>query len=363
MKICITGGHITPALAVVEHIQHLNPTSDIVLLGRKNTQTKTQQQSHEERLARQYNIKFIGITAPKLPQFLSWTALQAFFLLIRSIIKNYLWLRQLQPNLVLTFGGYLAIPVAVAAWLNGISVLTHEQTSQAGVANQIITRFSKKVLLSHPSSAAFFPPAKSILVGNPIRPSLLNSVKRPEWIPTSKLRILFVTGGNQGSVSINQAVFQALPDLTQHFLVIHQLGNPRSATEISPQQISYTNYLAKPWIDQDELAWIYQQQPVVISRAGANTLTELSAFKLPAVIIPLPNSHRQEQQRNAESFIQDHSAILLPQTELNVSNLITSAHKLATASTQTKPDLSSINQSNNKILQSIYDQIISLIAA
>ncbi len=353
MKLIITGGHPTPAFAFVEFLQSHHPEIEIVFVGRTITRTSDQQLSPEKNLAELHHIPFIALNPPKAflsPQLKSiWQAI----LFLKSIGQSLNILRREKPELVLSFGSYLAVPVAMAAYLLGIPIITHEQTRGMGRANRVIGRLAKYMALSHPSTNSTGNQAKFFVTGNLLRSSLFQpQPKTPNWYDNSaRLPILLVTGGEQGSEVINQAISQVLPQLLRQFYVIHQCGpahlkrNYKQELESQVQTLGTTltkRYVIREWIDVHDLSFIYQHQPLVIARSGANTVDELEAFGLNAVLIPLPFAQGQEQLINAKSLAAQNQAVVLTQDQLNAKNLLEAlarAKKLNQASNHQKPSI------------------------
>lgn len=331
MKILITGGHLTPALAFIDYLHSSQKETSVVFAGREFSREKDKQPSREKIEVTARNVPFITFQAPKsaenpvstmlkLPQFLS------------ALSKAYLILAKQKPDVFLSFGGYLAVPFAVAAWMQQIPVVTHEQTRAAGISNQFIGKFAKKIAISYTDSKKFFPTSKTVVTGNLIRKQLTNKVvERPKWYTSqSELPLLYITGGSQGSEIINTCVSQMLPRLLKDWQIIHQCGaassNRSYFSELQRRKQALTKpqqarYFIREWIIEPELAWMYKQATAVISRAGANTTQELAYHCVPSVLIPLPFSHHQEQQLNAEALAKVGGALIIQQKSLTVDTL------------------------------------------
>ena len=258
---------------------------------------------------------------------------------VSSIFQAYLIVAKQKPDVFLSFGGYMAVPLAIAAWMQQIPVVTHEQTRAVGVSNQFISRFAKKIAISHQDSKKFFPAAKTILTGNLIRKQLTSpSILKPSWMTSnSSLPLLYITGGSQGSEIINTSISQMLPRLLKDWQIIHQCGAASSKrsyfSELQNRRKSLTKpqqsrYVIREWILESELAWIYKNATAVISRAGANTTQELSLNCIPSILIPLPFSHHQEQLLNAEALAKEKCAIVIPQKSLTTESLLTALETL-----------------------------------
>ncbi len=341
MKILTTGGHLTPALAFIDYVvSEQKSNAQFVFLGRQFSQIENQQRSNESRAIAERNIRFIPFQSGKLSYFSPLQLVQQAKLLLSGLVQSIKIIAAEKPDVVVLFGGYLAVPVAIASWLKQIPIVTHEQTAVASLSNQIIGFFSKKIAVSHRSSLAQFPNNKTIVTGNLLRHKLEEkNPSIPNWYNISqKYPLLYITGGNQGSQVINATVAQILPQLTKEWSIIHQCGAPTKQTNYRLQLLDEKSRLSRPaqnryyvqeWIAEEELSWIYKHAAVVISRAGANTVFELQNFGIPAVLIPLPFSHKQEQLKNAEIAVKSGGSILLTQNRLTPESLLSALKKIS----------------------------------
>lgn len=337
MKIAITGGHLTPALAFIEYAKNQDQ-SEIIFIGRKYSLSNKGQLAREAVEVAALKVPFVHLEVPRFtnrnPVNLVIDVLQYPVSVLSAI---WLVLKH-RPSILLSFGGYLAVPVAVACWLLGVPIITHEQTVVGGSANQFIAGLAKYVALSFNESKKYFPSAKTKLVGNPIRTTLMTEqANRPSWIEQEpKDPVLFVTGGNQGSYFINTTIGQILPQLTRKYTVIHACGTSTTQLhyknelqqlkrKLSPHQ--QQNYIVRDWINQTDLAWILQHTALAVSRAGANTVQELILNQVPALFIPLPFSKNDEQQRNAQIVVKTGGAEIIAQNNLTPELLLEKINK------------------------------------
>lgn len=328
--ILISGGHITPAIATIEYLQQKYPNVRIVFVGREYSQVRERQVAKERELSEQLGIKFYAVTAAKFHRTAWWRNGEELLSLFPSLWNALQILRKEKVDLFLSFGGYLAVPFAIMAKLLGKKVVTHEQTITSGLANEVIAKFADKVALSFEESRKRFPRHKTVLTGNPLRKSLLREyTRRPGWIPEMNMPMLYITGGSQGSQTINNSVGQILDELTQKFLVVHQCGQSQNqhylrelndiASDLPEKQRS--RYVAKEWIDEKEISWIMQHADLAVSRAGANTMLEVTLHALPTIFVPLPFSHNREQEKNAETLADAGAALILDQKDLSPETL------------------------------------------
>lgn len=337
--VLVSGGHITPALATIEYLQQKHPEIRIVFVGREYSQVRERQVAKERELSEQLGIKFYAVHAAKFHRRHWWRNAEELLIWFPSLWQAWKILREENVDLFLSFGGYLAVPFAVVAKLLRKKVVTHEQTVTSGLANEVIAQFADTIAVSFEESRRHFPKHKTVVTGNPLRRSLMREYNRkPGWIPESKLPILYITGGSQGSQTINNAISQILSDLTQNFLVIHQCGQSqghhylrsleevRQALPVDQQK----QYAVTEWIDEKDMSWILQHAALAVSRAGANTTLELTLHAVPAIFIPLPFSHNHEQEKNALTVVEAGAGLLLDQQDLTPETLRENIESAAT---------------------------------
>src|SRR5581483_7292990 len=224
MKICVIGGHLGPALAVIEELQK---KADIVFIGRKHTFEGDKAESLEYKTITSLNIPFISVTTGRLQRKFTKRTIPSLLKLPYGTAQAILVLKKQKPDIILGFGGYLSIPYCFAAKLLSIPVVIHEQTFEAGAANRICSRFAAKICLSWKSSLPFFPKDKCIVTGNPLRSAILNPKNTLKLPFKRKLPILLITGGSAGSHIINHLILESLNVLLKSYNIIHQTGDAK----------------------------------------------------------------------------------------------------------------------------------------
>lgn len=366
MKILITGGHLTPALAFISYVQKNHSQDQIVFVGRVYTQDKLKQKAREESELKKRKIKFFQLEATKfsltteLNLIKSVTSPATF---IKSVRSSTQILKTTKPDVVLSFGGYLAVPVTLAARLLNIPIVTHEQTRAAGFANQFISSFATTIAISYPSSKKYFPRKKSVVTGNPTRRGLgkgklkLGKRQRPSWIKGKLAQpILLIMGGSQGSLFINNLVGETISELLDDWVVIHQCGRPNQKhnylrelelVKLSLPEEKRKKYFIREWLEEQELSWSYAHAAAAVTRAGANTTLELTLNRVPTVFIPLPFSHRNEQQLNATYLMEKGAAILLTQKSATPQSLLQALNSIHQQRALMKKELASISVPTN----------------
>jgi len=332
MKIIVSGGHLTPALSFIDYVA-TQKNDVVVFVGREYSQSRLQQKSVEKDEVGKRNIHFIQFDSGKLNLTDLLHLPAECFKCIFSFLEANKIFDQEKPDIFVSFGGYLAVPLALTAWMKRIPVVTHEQTITVGTANRIIGLIAKKVAISFPESSSAFPPHKVSLTGNLTREQLWQkNPPQPSWAKNlSKSQLLYITGGSQGSQSINLIVKSIVPALLENWSIIHQCGKPNLAQNYKvdleemkahlPEGLR-DRYQIQEWISEDELAWIYRYARAMISRAGANTVQEVIRAAIPTIFIPLTHTHHNEQVKNALSLVKNKAALMLRQGDLSSEHLL-----------------------------------------
>ncbi len=321
MKIVVCGGHHNSTLVVAEELREKG--HEIFWFGHKYSMLGDRNPSAEFLEVSRKGFPFVEIQAGKWqPNSRFWQNLLRIPL---GFWESFREISRIEPDLIVSFGGYLALPVAYAGSLMGIPVVTHEQTTVAGWANRMIGLVAKKIFLTFESSANYYPKNKAVLTGLPLRPEIFKSGKK---LFQNKKKTIYITGGKQGSHAINEAVFKILPRLLERFNIIHQVGSTTLFNDIEKAaQIKAglaekgKNYLPKEYFFEEEIGSVFNSADFVVSRAGAHIVYELLALGKPAILIPLPNSSHNEQNENAKMLESLGLAKVLPQAELEKGGL------------------------------------------
>ncbi len=310
-----TGGPVVPLLAVADELRKLKPETEFLFIGTRK--------GPELELVEKAGYRFVSIPSGKFRRYFSLSNVSDIFkigagyLRARKIIKEFL------PDLVFSVGGYVGVPVCFAARSAKVKVIIHQQDAQVGLANRLVAPFASYITTAFESTAKEFysgsgleqnPKTKTEFVGNPVRSEFLNPAvaNRDFFKLVSDLPVLFITGGGTGAEQINEVVAQALPELVKAHQVIHLTG--RGKNNISFHDPNYHSYefLAKEYPDAMKLA------DIVVSRAGLSTIAELSALGKVSIIVPMPDSHQEENARNLK---QANAAVVLEKDEFNAETL------------------------------------------
>jgi UDP-N-acetylglucosamine--N-acetylmuramyl-(pentapeptide) pyrophosphoryl-undecaprenol N-acetylglucosamine transferase len=318
-----TGGHTSPGLAVAALLRARG--IGCAWIGSRG--------GLEARRAPEAGIAYHAIRTGKLRRAWAWQNVPD--VLVNTplgVVAAWRLLRRLRPRVVFATGGFVALPVAIAARLARVPLVVHEQTSVPGLANRIAARLATRVVVTFADSARLFGGADVALTGNPLRPELRRgqrqaAIARFGLDPT--LPLVYVTGGAQGAHVINRAIGEILEPLLAHAQVIHQCGDHPTTGDRAwlaarrdalPPALA-ARYTAIPWVG-DELADIYAAAVLVVSRAGAGTVNECCQLGLPALYIPLPGTRGDEQTANARLVGRARGCAILPQAGMTPALLL-----------------------------------------
>ena len=332
MKIVITGGHHTPALAVIRELRKRG-ARDIHWIGHKYSLWRDKEPCAEYKTITAVGIPFYELRAGKV--YKTFNPLK----LIRvplGFLQAFLYLRRIKPDLIVSFGGYLAVPVVIVGWLLRIPIVTHEQTIVVGLANRVIAKFARKIFITWPESGRYFGEERVVLTGNPLRPEIFKiDSKFRRQIPQNR-KTIYITGGKQGAHVINEAVLAALPKLLKKYTIIHQSGRASLFRDYERLQefregLSEDlkkHHILKDYVGEDEIGTIFDVADLVISRAGANIIYELAALGKPAILIPIPWVSHDEQNKNAQLLVRAGSAVVLPEKDLSAETLASKVEEI-----------------------------------
>ena len=329
--ILVTGGHITPALATIESIRARYPNWKIIFVGRKTAIEGSRVHSEEYTMVNALGIPFVSLVAGRIKRDGSLWTLWSLVKIPIGLVQAFFILLTRRPTLVLSFGGYIAVPVVVAAWMLRIPVVTHEQTTHVGLANRFIARLAIRTCVSFPNTEGLV--GKSVVVtGLPMRRKVFaTSSKAPFRLPTDK-PMIFITGGSTGSVSVNKIVFSALETLLASYTVVHQVGriSLEQATQIKnalPVDLQ-ERYISVPYLDEQSYTWVLDHAALVVGRSGANTVMELAARGAIALFVPLPWASGNEQYTNAKYMESAGSAEVIIQRNLTREVLVSTINRM-----------------------------------
>ena len=313
-KIVLTGGgtagHVTPNIAMLPMLKEEG--YDISYIGSYN--------GIEKKLITEQGIPYYGIASGKLRRYLDLKNLTDPFRVIKGYFQARKLIKTLRPDVVFSKGGFVSVPVVLAAHKSHIPVIIHESDMTPGLANKLCIPSASKVCCNFPETVSMIPNNKGILTGTPIRAELSEGNRQTGLDLchfTSSKPVILVMGGSLGALHVNEAIRSILPSLLERFQIIHLCGKGK----VDESFYSTTGYYQFEYIDK-ELKDLFAAADIVVSRAGANAIFELLTQHKPNLLIPLPaGASRGDQILNANSFKKQGFSMVLPEEELTDESL------------------------------------------
>ena len=312
-----TAGHVTPNIALMGRLKEQG--YQISYIGSYNGIEKT--------LIEELGIPYYGISSGKLRRYFDLKNFTDPFRVLKGFSEARKLLKQLKPDVVFSKGGFVTVPVVVAAGRLKIPAIIHESDMTPGLANKLCIPSAVKVCCNFPETKAHLPEGKAVVTGTPIRPELLQGDAdkgRAFTGFTSEKPVIMIIGGSLGAQAVNDAIRRILPELLKDFQVVHLCGKGKR----DDSKNDLKGYVQYEYIES-ELADLFAMADIVISRAGANAICELQALKKPNLLIPLSaNASRGDQILNARSFEKQGFSMVLEEEAITDEVLLRAVHDL-----------------------------------
>lgn len=314
-KIVLTGGgtagHVTPNIALLPRLKEEG--YEVYYIGSYD--------GIERRLMAEFDVPYYGISSGKLRRYFDPKNFSDPFKVIKGYSEASSLLKKLKPDIVFSKGGFVSVPVVLAAKRRHIPAVIHESDMTPGLANKLCIPCAAKICTNFPETIKALPSGKAVLSGSPIRQELLNGNKKAglDFCGfTADKPVLLIIGGSLGSAIVNESVRSILPQLLQRFQVIHLCGEGK----IDESRKGIKGYVQFEYIKK-ELSDLLAAADMVISRAGANSICELLALKKPALLVPLSAAaSRGDQILNAASFEKQGYSHILREEDMNADSLL-----------------------------------------
>ncbi len=305
-----TAGHVSPNIALIPGLKDLG--YEIFYIGSI--------EGIERKMIEKLDIPYYPIPTGKLRRYFDIKNFSDPIRVMKGGIESRGILRKLRPNIIFSKGGFVSVPVARAARSERIPMIIHESDMTPGLANKLCIKKAAKVCCNFEATLSYLPAGKAVHTGTPLRKELFTG-SREKGLElngfTNGMPVLLVIGGSTGAQRVNEAVRAVMPKLLETFQVIHICGKGKTDPEFDHitglKQYEYVS---------DDLKDMFAAADIVISRAGANAVSELLALKKPNVLIPLSIGSRGDQVLNAEAFEKSGYSYLLREEELNEENLL-----------------------------------------
>ena len=308
-----TGGHIFPAVSIANALKELDPQAEILFVGALG-------RMEMERVPQAgYNI--VGLPVRGFNRAQPWKNVSVLMDLFKSLKQVKRIIRDFRPDVGVGVGGYASGAAMWQASKMGIPILLQEQNGFAGVTNKILKDKAAKICVAYEGMEKFFPADKIILTGNPVRQNLLNGVKQPQTT-SNNVKHLLIIGGSLGARTINEAILAGLPELQKAGIhVVWQTG--KTYYDKIQSSINRTSSIVQSSIEEwlevqpflSDMPDRYANADLVISRAGASSISELCLLGKPAILVPSPNVAEDHQTHNAMALVRKDAAVLVKDSE------------------------------------------------
>lgn len=307
-----TGGHIFPAIAAAQSLKRIDETAEILFVGAEG--------KIEERKVPEAGFKIELIDIRGFQRKISFETIKNIFRLIKSLFRANKILKKFKPDVVVGVGGYASGPVVYVASLKGIPTLIQEQNSYPGITNKILSKKANKICVAYKTVEQYFPENKIILTGNPVRKKITDTDATKEEVLTffnlkEGEKVILSLGGSGGAKSINDGIKANLKKIAESgVFFIWQTGkNYYESSLKAVEEINTKNIKVYDFIARMDLA--YKAADLVISRAGAGTISELAMLGKATILVPSPNVAEDHQTKNAKALVDLNATVLIKDKE------------------------------------------------
>ena len=314
-----TGGHIYPALAIIERIKEKDKNSEILYIGTTDRMEKDIVPAH--------GISFVGIEIEGLNRkniFSNFSVLKKFY---KAIHKAKEVIQEFRPDIVIGVGGYITAPVLYAAYKLHVKTMIHEQNSIPGLSNKFLSKFVDKICISFPGSSKYFPKEKTVYTGNPRSEEILKieKISKTNFGFSSHKKLVLIVMGSLGSTTMTRKLKSAIENFRNQdyqVLVITGKAYYESYQELNlPENVSLLPFTEK-------LIQIMKDADLMVSRAGASTISEITGIGLPSILVPSPYVTHNHQYLNAKELADAGACCILEEKDFNGDTLIYEIQKI-----------------------------------
>ncbi|MFA6194179.1 MAG: UDP-N-acetylglucosamine--N-acetylmuramyl-(pentapeptide) pyrophosphoryl-undecaprenol N-acetylglucosamine transferase [Patescibacteria group bacterium] len=315
-----TGGSVAPLLAVAEEMHRGGGASDLrfVFVGTKDGLEREMVAAFNKEVGA---MEFVPLISGKWRRYFSIHNFLDIFKVIAAWFQSFIILKKINPDIVISAGAFVSVPLVWAAAAQKIPILVHQQDLRPGLANRLMAPWARAITVVFEKSLIDYGP-RTILAGNPIRQPVsaqdesLAKELQAEYSLDNSIPLILIIGGGTGATGINRLIFKAAPELVHDCQIIHLTGRGKLPEDAS--LLSIKNYHVLEFLDNRVVSALMSMSNLVVSRAGLGALTELSYWRKPALLIPMPRSHQED---NAAYFAKAQAALFLYQSELSPEKL------------------------------------------
>ncbi|AFR99806.1 undecaprenyldiphospho-muramoylpentapeptide beta-N-acetylglucosaminyltransferase [Lentilactobacillus buchneri] len=324
-----TGGHIYPALAIIEDLLKQEPDSEVLYVG--------SQRGLESSIVPEQGIKFVALEIQGFKRSLSLENFKTVALFLKSVHESKKIIRDFKPDVVIGTGGYVSGAVVYAAAKAHIPTMIHEQNSAVGLTNKFLSRYVDKIAIGFHEAASQFPKEKVVFAGNPRAQQVANMKSTFKWsdvgLQDGEPTVL-IFGGSQGAPAINKAVIGAVSELNKRqYQVVFVTGQKRyqNVMNLLDKTRISSNIKILPYINN--MPQVLPKVSLIVGRSGATSIAEITALGIPAVLIPSPYVTADHQTKNTMSLVNRGAALMIKQDDLNPKSLLKAVDQLMHDST------------------------------
>ncbi len=333
-----TGGHFYPLIAIAEAMRDLVAEQQII----PPQLYYLADRPYDEESLFANNIVFLKAPAGKIRRYVSLSNVTDMFVTLWGVVTCYFILLKLYPDVIISKGGYASVPTVLAAALLRIPIIVHESDAKPGRANLLGAKYAARIAVAFESAVEGFPEklrSKVAKVGIPVRKELMQLLERAEAMAAlgldQSIPTVFIVGGSSGSLRINETVLDALTNLVSFANVIHQTGKAHYKSVEKTGKVIIENtghadrYHAYPYLNVENMRRAAASADVIITRAGTGSITEISLWGVPAILIPIPESVSHDQRANAYAYAHTGAAVVLEEANLSPHVLASEANRIA----------------------------------
>lgn len=313
-----TGGHVYPALAFISYLKKVTPSTEVLYIGTEK--------GLESKIVPQAGLSFETIDVQGLKRSMSPQNIKTIFKFVKSTTQAKKIIKDFRPDIVLGTGGYVSAPVIYGASRLNIPTVIHEQNSIPGMTNKFLSRFATKIAVGFQEAANYFPEEKTHFTGNP-RSQEIADIDAEEAISEFGMlldkKTVLIFGGSRGALKINQAMVEALPKFVgKNYQVIYASGEIYydEFKEVFEKYNIEPNIAIRPYIEN--MSEVMSNADILVSRAGATTLAEVTSLGIPSILIPSPYVTADHQTKNAEALKKSGAALIITDAELTGDKIV-----------------------------------------
>lgn len=344
-KIIVTGGgsggHVSVSAAIIEGLRKKYdiPYENLLYIGGDlGMENEKKGLSIEQKRFKDVDFQTEYIRAGKLQRTLSLKGLLLTLRTFLGFVDSLKILNKFKPDLIISTGGFVSVPVCVIAHLKHIPIYLHEQTAAVGLSNKIVSKYAKKIFITFEESLRYFPKEKTLHTGNIVRSSIFDKTGggaiveplKKMILMQEKFPIIYISGGGQGSHIINSVVRESLYQLLQDFQIILQTGDNQIYKDYDLVSNDFNKltkeqrerFLPIKYVYESEIGFLLNNIDMYVGRSGANTTYEMGVLKIPSLFIPIPWVTHNEQEKNAQVLVDLGIAKILPEGELSREKLV-----------------------------------------